>query len=59
MDSKVVADLLGHTTTRMVDLVYGHLDDATFINATALLPAPPSSEAGSRWVADRGDRWGW
>ena len=56
VDSKVVADLLGHTSTRMVDLVYGHLDDATFISATELLPAPPSSEAGSKWVADRGQK---
>lgn len=54
VDSKTVADLLGHTPTRMVDLVSGHLDDATYIPATDLLPALPTAEAGSKWVADRG-----
>ena len=38
VDSAVVARLLGHSSTRMVDLVYGHLDDPTLAAATALLP---------------------
>jgi integrase len=37
VDSAVVAKLLGHTSTRMVDLVYGHLADDTL--AAAVGPA--------------------
>ena len=36
--SLVVARLLGHTTTRMVDLVYGQLDEATLHAAISRLP---------------------
>ena len=39
VDSMVVAKLLGHTTSRMVELVYGHLNDATTQAAVAQLPA--------------------
>lgn len=53
VDSKAVADLLGHTTTRMVDLVYGHLDDAAYRRAVAVLPARPAP--GSEWVVESGD----
>lgn len=54
VDSKVVADLLGHTSTRMVDLVYGQLNDAVLIAATSLLPDVPSAETGNAWVTERG-----
>lgn len=37
-DSLVVAQLLGHTSTRMVEKVYGRLADANFIAAVAALP---------------------
>jgi integrase len=46
VDSKAVADLLGHTSTRMVDRVYGHLDDAAYRRALATLPDRP----GDKWV---------
>ena len=38
VSNRIVADLLGHTTTKMVDLVYGRLDDATRAAAIARLP---------------------
>ena len=38
---KAVARLLGHGTTRMVDLVYGHVEDDTLSDAVARLPRPP------------------
>lgn len=38
MDSLVVAKLLGHTSTRMVEKVYGQLADANFVAAIAALP---------------------
>jgi integrase len=38
VDSMVVAKLLGHTSSRMVELVYGHLNDATHQAAIRLLP---------------------
>lgn len=34
----VVSRLLGHKSTRMVELVYGQLDDATLVGAIAKLP---------------------
>ncbi len=37
--NRIVADLLGHSSTRMVDLVYGKLSDATRVAAVAKLPA--------------------
>jgi len=43
VDSMVVARLLGHTTSRMVELVYGHLNDNTLTNAVSTLPAAPES----------------
>ena len=55
VDSMTVARLLGHTTSRMVEMVYGHLDDATKRRAVAHLPALPSPRAsGSTSVADAG-----
>ncbi len=47
MDSAAVAKLLGHTSTRMVDLVYGHLSDATLAQAVTVLPAPASAPCAS------------
>lgn len=38
MDSLVVAKLLGHTSTRMVEKVYGQLAEANFVAAIAALP---------------------
>ncbi|MAT29515.1 MAG: hypothetical protein CMN29_32040 [Sandaracinus sp.] len=38
VDSMIVARLLGHTTSRMVEQVYGHLDDAARKAAVAKLP---------------------
>lgn len=37
-DSKAVADLLGHTSTRMVEMVYGHLDEKTYRRTIEMLP---------------------
>jgi hypothetical protein len=48
----VVAKLLGHTTSRMVELVYAHLDDPSKIEAVSTLPAMP--ETGSKWVTKQG-----
>lgn len=55
VDSAVVARLMGHGSTRMVDLVYGKLDQATLQRAVELLPeiAPAAIPvSGSKWVAD-------
>lgn len=38
MDSLVVARLLGHTSTRMVEKVYGHLSDENYVEAIGALP---------------------
>jgi integrase len=38
VSNRIVAALLGHTTTRMVDLIYGQLSDATLAAAIAKLP---------------------
>lgn len=52
VDSLFVARLLGHTSTRRVDAVYGQLDDPTSEPAVGLLPAPKRSHRrGSKWVA--------
>src|SRR5215813_6254842 len=50
VDSMVVPRLLGHTTSRMVELVYGHLNDSTLIDAVSALPAAP--ETGNIRVTD-------
>ncbi|MDB4962503.1 MAG: integrase family protein [Myxococcales bacterium] len=50
----VVATLLGHASTRMVELVYGRLDDAVLADAIARLPG--GSHAGvTRDVPDHGN----
>ena len=38
VDSMVVARLMGHTTSAMVERVYGHLNDKTLREATNTLP---------------------
>lgn len=38
VDSFTVAKLLGHSSSKMVEMVYGQLDDATFARAVAALP---------------------
>jgi integrase len=38
VDSKAVADMMGHTTTRMVDMTYGHLSDEVYRDAIAKMP---------------------
>lgn len=43
IDSAAVAKLLGHMSTRMVDLVYGHLPDETLAAAVAVLSATGGS----------------
>ncbi len=50
VDSAVVAKLLGHSSTRMVDLVYGRLADETLSAAVENLPKVP----GSKWVVEPG-----
>lgn len=45
-DSRVVADLLGHSSTRMVDLVYGRLTVGTYRAAVATLPNLDGCDAG-------------
>jgi len=37
-DSFTVAKLLGHTSSKMVELVYGRLNDETYVSAIASLP---------------------
>jgi integrase len=44
-DSAVVARLLGHTSTKMVDLVYGRLSEATLAAAVNRLSAPAACAA--------------
>ncbi len=52
-DSAVVARLMGHSSTRMVDLVYGRLNEQNYIQAAAKLPAVVVPQPGSKWVAKR------
>ena len=37
-DSLTVARLLGHSSTAMVDKVYGRLDEATYVEAMRSMP---------------------
>lgn len=48
VDSAIVAPLLGHSSTKMVDLVYGQIDTATMARAVALLPG-----SGERAISGR------
>src|SRR5690606_9130767 len=38
VDSMTVAHLMGHSSTRMVELVYGRLSDETYQDAVAAMP---------------------
>ena len=46
VDSMIVAKMLGHTTSRMVEMVYGHLNDATTQAAIVKLPTPETPKLG-------------
>lgn len=48
VDSFVVGQLLGHTTSRMVELVYGRIGQETLQNAVALLPGGARSDEDDR-----------
>jgi integrase len=56
VDSMTVARLLGHTTSRMVELVYGQLNNKTLVKAVKVLPKielpalPAPQESGDKWV---------
>jgi integrase len=45
VDNHVISRLMGHSSTRMVDLVYGQLSHDTFKSAMATLASPPGSAA--------------
>jgi hypothetical protein len=51
-DSAVVAKLMGHSSTRMVDLVYGRLNEENYRTAAGRLPSLDLPEPGSKWVAN-------
>ena len=51
-DSAVVAKLMGHASTRMVDLVYGRLNEENFRTAARRLPCLELPAPGSKWVAE-------
>lgn len=57
VDSAVVAKLLGHTSTRMVDLVYGHLADETLERAVSLLPSTGADNGRQEDSEQNGDKW--
>jgi hypothetical protein len=44
----VVAKLMGHSSTRMVDLVYGKLNEENYRTAAGRLPSLDLPEPGSR-----------
>ncbi len=52
VDSFTVARLMGHTTSRMVELVYGHINNTAFLKAMQQLPVLP--ERGSHRVVNVG-----
>jgi hypothetical protein len=53
VDSFTVASMMRHSSSVMVEKVYGQLNNAAFITASKLLPPMlPVPEAGSKWVAD-------
>lgn len=56
---KVVAQLLGHSSTRMVDLVYGHVSDRHLAAAAATLPdVTGDRDNGVREKSGRGGKGG-
>lgn len=62
VDSKAVADLLGHMSTTMVDRVYGKLSSHTLVAAVAHLPENTSNAQQCSQIAslrgDSGDKYG-
>ena len=53
VDSMAVAKMMGHTTSRMVEMVYGHPNDDTFLHAIQKMPTLPNlGENRSGSVAD-------
>ncbi len=58
VDSMTVARMLGHKSTRMVDLVYGHLDEATLAAAIGRMPggAPAGTPGTNRRPRGGGSR---
>lgn len=44
VSAHIVAKLMGHTTEKMVNLVYGHLDDQALRRAVEHLPKPKDSQ---------------
>jgi integrase len=54
--NRMVADLLGHTSTRMVDLVYGKLSAKVLSDAVARLPCPSGVRQAMTEVAVDGTR---
>jgi integrase len=53
-DSKVVADLLGHASTHMVDRVYGKLAPKNYVDAVALLPCTENVRQPSPKQSEKG-----
>jgi integrase len=51
-DSAVVAKLVGHSSTRMMDLVYGRLNEENYRTTAGRLPSLEFPERGSKWVAN-------
>ena len=49
--AKVIANLMGHTSTRMVDLVYGRVGPSDYEAAIAKLPSGNQSHAGTASTA--------
>jgi len=55
---KVIASLLGHSSTRMVDMVYGRVADETQFAWVAKLAMPAKSLGGNGPAAKRWDTYG-
>jgi nucleotidyltransferase AbiEii toxin of type IV toxin-antitoxin system len=55
---KVIANLMGHTSTRMVDLVYGRVGPSDYEAAIARLPGGNQSHAGYTHAAQNGGTHG-
>jgi len=53
VDSLAVGKMMGHSSGRMVELVYGHLDDRTYKSAIEKMPELPDIGERSRDVTER------
>ena len=56
--AKVIANLMGHTSTRMVDLVYGRVGPSDYEAAIARLPGGSQSHAGYTHAPQNGGTHG-